>query len=320
MREPQPQELNLCPEERTQTTEGDEASAPANPGDLNDLAGTEWIKLTKSWFIADSKRYRKNECTELHPARYPEEMVSQFLSFFTKRDAWVLDPFCGSGATLVSCVETGRRGIGVELSNNYAQIAGRRLAQLAPEDLISVIQADARGVGEGSFWREVAGPERNAEGLPQFDFIMTSPPYWNMLRNSRGGVESTQKVRAKKGLDTHYGDNEADVGSIEDYDEFIESLGEVFDACARLLKPNKYLVCVAQNCRTAHREVKPLAWDLARRISQSLSFQGERIWCQNSKRLGIWGYPRVFVPNYHHHYCLIFRRQEDKGTAGATRA
>jgi hypothetical protein len=41
-----------------------------------------------------------------------------------------------------------------------------------------------------------------------------------------------------------------------------------------------------------------------------LSFQGERIWCQDSKKLGIWGYPTVFVPNYHHHYCLIFRRDD----------
>jgi len=60
--------------------------------------------------------------------------------------------------------------------------------------------------------------------------------------------------------------------------------------------------------------VRMLAWDLARRIERPgraatrWLFQGERIWCQNTKPLGIWGYPAVFVPNYHHHYCLIFRK------------
>lgn len=66
---------------------------------------------------------------------------------------------------------------------------------------------------------------------------------------------------------------------------------------------------MVQNVRDTDGEVKPLAWDLTRRLSQTFSFQGERIWCQNSKPLGIWGYPTVFVPNYHHHYCLIFRNR-----------
>ena len=68
---------------------------------------------------------------------------------------------------------------------------------------------------------------------------------------------------------------------------------------------------VAQNLRDPSGEVRPLAWDLAKRISRSRwQFQGERIWCQNTKPLGIWGYPKIFVPNYHHHYCLIFRKRE----------
>jgi hypothetical protein len=65
---------------------------------------------------------------------------------------------------------------------------------------------------------------------------------------------------------------------------------------------------LAQSLRAPDGIVRPLAWDLARRLSRRLLFQGERIWCQNTKLLGIWGYPRLFVPNYHHHYCLIFRR------------
>jgi len=264
---------------------------------LNDLTGREWIKFTKSWFICDSRRYLKNKDTALHPARYPEEMVSEFVGFFTKPGDWVLDPFCGSGATLVSCQETGRNGVGIELSSGYAQVARQRLLALQFDTENRVLEGDARD----------ASALLASDGPAQFDFVMTSPPYFDMLRKSRGGVESAAKKRAKAGLDTHYSDDRRDLGNITDYEEFVEELGSVFDGFAPLLKAGRYLVVVIQNLRDTDGEVRPLAWDLARRMSRTYSFQGERIWCQNSKPLGIWGYPTVFVPNVHHHYCLIFR-------------
>ena len=280
---------------------------------LNDLTGKEWIKFTRTWFVCDSPRYWKNRNTELHPARYPEELVTEFLQFFTKSGGWVLDPFAGSGATLVACRETGRNGVGVELNPKYVAVIRQRLATLLDfEDEIHPIQGDAMDLSEPSFWqqqelRDLSLLEGDA-GLPLFDFLMTSPPYWNMLRKSRGGVESKQKVRGKQGLDTHYSDLPADLGNIHDYDEFVERLGQVFDGLLPLLKPEKYLTIVVQNLRAPGGDVKPLAWDLTRRVSQTFQFQGEKIWCQNTKMLGIWGYPKTFVPNYHHHYCLIFRK------------
>jgi SAM-dependent methyltransferase len=297
---------------------------------LNDLTGTDWIKFTKTWFelgsdadperlpieaerswlIVDSRRYHKNRDTELHPARYPEELVREFLLFFTKKGEWVLDPFAGSGATLVACLETGRNGVGVELSPKYAAVSQRRIARGSLESVVAVKQGDAARVGETDFWGNAACPGLPVGdgGLPTFDFVMTSPPYWDMLRHSRGGVESTHKKRAKRGLDTVYSDDPADLGNTETYEEFIRKLCGILSDAGRLVRPGRYLVVVAQNLRAPGGEVVPLAWDIQRGLDGPLQFQGERIWCQNSKSLGIWGYPKVFVPNYHHHYCLIFRR------------
>ena len=280
--------------------------------ELNDLTGAEWLRFTKTWFICDSGRYRQNRDTELHPARYPEELVAEFVRFFTKSGGWVLDPFCGSGATLVACREQGRNAVGIELAARYAEVARRRLEQGELLSTALVIHGDARQVACPDLWRDLSStgvsPVSDASAaLPQFDFLITSPPYWDMLHHSRGGVKSKQKQRVEQGLDEVYSPDPADLGNLSDYDQFLDELGQVFDGCAQVLKPGKYLVVVAQNLRTPAGEVAPLAWDLARRISRSFSFQGERIWCQNSKPLGIWGYPKVFVPNYHHHYCLIFR-------------
>ncbi len=131
-----------------------------------------------------------------------------------------------------------------------------------------------------------------------------------MLRTSRGGVFSKHKQRAAKGLDTEYSNAADDLGNLADYDEFVLALSRVFTGLARCVKPSRYLVIVAQNLRDPSGNVRPLAWDLAKRLGRSRwQFQGERIWCQNTKPLGIWGYPKIFVPNYHHHYCLIFRKR-----------
>ena len=279
---------------------------------LNDLTGKEWIKFTRTWFVCDSPRYWKNKDTELHPARFPEEMVAEFLRFFTKRGGAVLDPFAGSGATLVACAENERLGVGIELSPRYARTAERRVSDAASPQ--SVLRGDAREAGTAAFWEsrreqfEAAGIEFR-RGLPQFDFVITSPPYWRMLGTSRGGVFSKHKQRAAGGLDTVYSESGDDLGNITDYAEFVRALAKVFAGLRKCVKPDKYLVVVAQNLRDPDGEIRPLAWDLARAIGRAWQLQGERIWCQNTKPLGIWGYPRVFVPNYHHHYCLIFRKR-----------
>jgi len=297
---------------------------------LNDLTGTEWIKFTKTWFeleseshpqqapiepsrswlIVDSPRYHRNRPTELHPARYPEELVREFIQYFTKAGEWVLDPFAGSGATLVAALETGRNSVGIELAARYAAIAGKRVSQGSPQGAACVQTGDARHLADPAFWQGEAPPglPMGEEGLPVFDFVMTSPPYWDMLHHSRGGVESTHKRRAKKGLDTAYSDDPADLGNMDSYEEYLRQLCGILAEAGRLLRPERYLVVVAQNLRAPDGSIVTLAWDIQRELGRALQFQGERIWCQNSKRLGIWGYPRVFVPNYHHHYCLIFRR------------
>ena len=286
---------------------------PSIRNKLNDLTGTEWIKFTRTWFVCDSHRYFRNKNTELHPARYPEEMVAEFLRFFTKSGGWVLDPFAGSGATLVSCAEEGRHGVGIELSARYAEVIRRRVHNTAPRQ--TVLAGDARGVLAPELW-EVNRIALAVEGLPfidelpVFDYSISSPPYGAMLHTSRGGVYSKQMQRADQGLDTNYStDDDADLGNIADHEAFVTELGAIYRKVARLLKPDGYLTIVMQNYRASHGEVIPLAWELTRELSRDLLFQGERIWCQNTKPLGIWGYPSIFVPNYHHHYCLIFRNR-----------
>lgn len=60
-----------------------------------------------------------------HSTQKPDELVQQLLPAAIG-DGPILDPFLGSGTTAVACIKTGRRCIGIELSEAYCAIAARR--------------------------------------------------------------------------------------------------------------------------------------------------------------------------------------------------
>ncbi|HEY4001727.1 MAG TPA: DNA methyltransferase [Candidatus Xenobia bacterium] len=262
---------------------------------LNHLSGREWIKFTRTWFVHDPPRRSADEMG--HPAKYPEGVVEPFIEFFTRVGQVVLDPFAGVGSTLVAADRLERVSVGVEIVPEFAQVAQERLAASPRAHLL---------VGDSRRLREhLAGV-----GIEQVDFTMTSPPYWDMLSKSRGGVLSVHKKRRQKGLAIEYSAQPENLGNLTDYRSFLQVMGDILGEVHRVTRPGGYMVVVVQNMRTPEGEVQPYAWDLTATVRErGWLFQGERIWCQDNKALGIWGYPSVFVPNYHHHYCLIFRRR-----------
>lgn len=72
--------------------------------------------------------YKKGkESRDEHHATFPESLPKYFIQYFTKPNDLILDPFLGSGTTLVACKELHRRGVGIEISEKYCEIAVRRL-------------------------------------------------------------------------------------------------------------------------------------------------------------------------------------------------
>ena len=269
-----------------------------NPNNkLNDLTGKEWIKFSKSWFIHTPPRRNDNEI--LHPAKYPESLVSEFIKFFTKKNAWVLDPFLGSGSTLIAAGELNRNGIGIELNNKYFNISKKRInAKKFSKKLIPL-------KGNSLKLKEVLN--KNSFTKRKFDFIITSPPYWNQLeRNSM-----RQKVRSEKGLDTKYSKSKNDIGNLSDYEEFLEQQAQIFDQVYDVTKNKAYLVIITNNIYFKSK-LFPLAYDtaisLTKRGEKSWVLKDEKIWLHNDKPLIALGINSAWVGNRHHQYCLIFRK------------
>ncbi|MBU0459707.1 MAG: site-specific DNA-methyltransferase [Nanoarchaeota archaeon] len=273
---------------------------------LNELSAQEWLKFTKTWFVHNPPPRKKNEV--LHPAKYPESMIEEFVKFFTKKGQLVFDPFLGTGSTLVACHNAERNGVGIELQEKYSQIARQRLQEMESQlKLVDdgarlnckqlVIQGDSFKIAD--YWKEYS--------LPEIDFLITSPPYGPML--NKKGLAS--KEREDKGLDTKYSEEEQDLGNVQDYDLFVEKLVDLFSGMKKLLKVGAYLVVILQNYREGS-EFRTLAWDFAASMRKHFTLSGVKVWCQDNKTLYPYGYRYSFVPNVHHHYCLIFKKVEEK--------
>jgi DNA modification methylase len=279
-----------------------------NRNKLNELSGKDWIKFTKSWFV--HRPQPRGDQKVRHPASFPESLVREFILFFTKRRQVIVDPFLGTGSTLVAAVEAGRSGVGFEIAEKYARISRRRItaAQDSGENSArpsqrkstwaKVIRADSNRLSE--IWKE--------KKYPPADYCITSPPYWNQLK--RNSIR--QKTRVVKGLDTDYSDDPDDIGNIGDYHEFLTSMKQHFDEVYKVMRPKGYLTVITNNV-FAEGRMYPLAFDTVSTLSQepyAWTPKDERVWCQDDKSLLPLGVYNAWVGNRHHQYCLIFRKEE----------
>lgn len=74
--------------------------------------------------------YMATECANRgHSATFPKELPAWFIKLFTKEGDIVLDPFIGSGTTALACVELQRHYIGIELNDEYHQLAKDRIVE-----------------------------------------------------------------------------------------------------------------------------------------------------------------------------------------------
>lgn len=99
----------------------------------NDFADCElaWTNLDKAvrriqWLW--NGMIRKDNEERFHPTQKPIEVMKWCIGFLPNSET-ILDPFMGSGTTLVACAKLGRKGIGIELEPKYFDIACRRVEE-----------------------------------------------------------------------------------------------------------------------------------------------------------------------------------------------
>lgn len=257
----------------------------------NDLDGRTWTRYSIS--IWSDIRKTPEEIALGHPAIFPQQLVTRLIECFTRSDEKViLDPFMGSGSTIVAADRMGKTGIGFETSAEYYNLAARRLYNrelFQTSELTSQLYlADARRM------LEFLKPE-------SVDLVITSPPYWDVL---------SQKRTADYKETRDYGEAPGDLSQIADYNAFLKELSQVFEKVYQVLKPSKYCIVIVMDLRKKDR-FYPFHSDIAD-FMQEIGFIYDDIiiWDRRHEynNMRPLGYPSVFRINKAHEYILIFKK------------
>ncbi|MCE1168213.1 MAG: site-specific DNA-methyltransferase [Sphingobacteriia bacterium] len=269
---------------------------------LNDLSSKEWLSETVTVFTQKGlgKSNAHAQIEKQHPAPFSFQDVGRLIRFFTKEGDCVLDPFVGVASTLKACAVEHRIGYGFELNDKYYQLGNQRLElEISPDEIYrnkqNLLHGDCRDL-----------LKKCTDQM--FDFLITSPPYWNILDTVDHKVKQT---RIADKLDSKYSTSEKDYGNIETYEDFINELSYFFDSCSRVLKSRKYMVVIVSDFRKKDKFYL-FHSDLSKEIEAlgNFSLKGVRILHQKFKSIYPYGYPFSFVPNIHHQYVLILQKNK----------
>jgi DNA modification methylase len=252
------------------------------------------------WIIPQPPARDEDEI--LHPAKYPETLIERFIKMFTSEGDSVFDPMVGTGSTVLAAIQNERDGYGIDLNEQYVEIAQDRVddeyrmtlsGEIEPYADNNIIQADATELDD-----------LELDCVP-FDYVVTSPPYWSMLNNS--GSENQQE-RRESGLPLTYSESESDVGNIEEYSDFLDTLESIYRQVSKKLDADGYLTVVVKNVKRNHI-IYPLAWDLVERLcvnSGNYRYIGSTLWCQDDIGVKPFAVGTHWVSNTLHNYCLHF--------------
>ncbi|MBL9066154.1 MAG: site-specific DNA-methyltransferase [Sphingopyxis sp.] len=269
---------------------------------LNDLTAKEWIPETISVWNQRGlgAGHPDAQIERQHPAPFSFTDVGRLVRFFTKSGQTVLDPFVGVGSTLKACALDGRNGIGIELNPEFAKLSHKRLAaetdQARHDVAQTILEGDARvhlrGIGDETI-----------------DFVVTSPPYWSILKKED---HKAKQERIGKGLVTDYGSDPRDLANIGDYNEFLKELASIFGECARVLKSGGHMAIIVSDFREKSKYIMFHA-DLAQAlVDYGLEMRGLTSLYQRHKKVFPYGYPYSYVPNIHNQFILILQKPKRK--------
>ena len=262
---------------------------------LNDLPGRVWIQETKSNWKQKGlgKSHPHTFYERLHPAPFSYQDVGRLIRFFTKSNDQVLDPFCGIGSTLKACAFLDRKGTGVELSSTWAELAEERLiVEVGNHHNQKVICEDIR----------TALSDFRSQ---QFQFVVTSPPYWNIL--TKAGDHKVKEARIANNLATQYSNSQQDLGNIKEYEGFLNELTNICRQVATKIEDKRYMAIIVSDFR--HGSLfYPFHSDLYHNLcDDTIKLVGISTLEQTHKRLYPYGYPFCYIPNIHHQYILLFQ-------------
>ncbi|MFI3227203.1 MAG: DNA methyltransferase [Clostridia bacterium] len=200
----------------------------------NDLDMSHWKEYTDIytdtlWQI--DKRDNSGAHSGSYHGNFVPQIPHQLLSRYTKQGDWVLDPFMGSGTTLIEGQRMHRNVIGIELQREVAKEAYYRIqSEENDKTTTKICVGDSRNINIEKTLSEI--------GINKIQFVILHPPYWDIVK---------------------FSDNINDLSNSETLDNFLDNFSQVIDNTCKHLEKNRYCAVVIGD-KYANSQIVPLGF------------------------------------------------------------
>src|SRR3989344_7059365 len=251
---------------------------------LNCLVAKEWLKSQIGvWqFNYESRDVRDKN---LHPATFPISLSKKIIELFTHKGELVLDPFVGSGTTLVAAQDTDRNAVGFDLQKKYIDLCKSRLSntRLMSNSKQVALMDDALNINSYLQNESVR-------------LIWTSPPYANLLNRPRKNKSRRDRDNGQLGKVEQYSQDPNDLGVLE-LEEYTQVMGDIFEKLLPLLKPKGHCVINVPDMWWENKRITihiSLVEELRRR---GYELRNIIIWDRTNivNGIGIFGWPSNYI-------------------------
>ena len=279
---------------------------------FNGLSASEWASLSRSvWNDVSSARQKKHL---KHGATYPEKLCDRLISMYSKQGDTVLDPFLGTGTTVVAAVKNNRNGIGIELTERFFSVATDSINEVLNSSQLSLL-SDEQDLGTADIRKGDCCEVLKSIEDDTVQLTITSPPYADLIHKVVEDRTLHHKnsafVTENNATTNIYSDNEKDLGNMS-MDEYIKKVEIIMSELYRVAKPGGYNAWVVKDFRDTKNKIPYI--DLHSKIAYAGEKAGFKyhdliIWDQNQHRkLVLLGYPSVFYVNQNHSYIVVLRK------------
>ena len=256
----------------------------------NDLDMSKWkdyddITTDTLWII--DKRDNSGAHTGSYHGNFVPQIPNQLFRRYTKKGEWILDPFMGSGTSLIEAQRLGRNSVGIELQDEVAKEAHNRILSEHNDECSGRIC-----VGDSRSYDIRQAMQKS--GVKSFQFVLFHPPYWDIIK---------------------FSDNPSDLSNSDSLESFINNFGTVIDNCCQYLDRNRYCAVVIGD-KYANSQVIPLGFECMNLFIKK-GYLLKAILVKNfgetkgkSNKQGIWRY-RALASDFYifkHEYIFIFKK------------
>ena len=256
----------------------------------NDLDPQKWkdyedVKTDSLWLI--EKRDNSGAHSGDYHGNFVPQIPHQLFTRYTKKGDWILDPFMGSGTSLIEAQRMGRNSIGIDLLPGVVQEANERIQTEHRDDCVAkAVSGDSRYLDMDKLMESV--------GIKKVQFVIMHPPYWDIIK---------------------FSENPNDLSNTASLQDFLNAFGDVIDNSTKNLERNRYCACVIGD-KYANSQVVPLGFYCMYKFLEK-GFLLKAIIVKNfgetkgkSNQQGIWRYRAISNDFYifKHEYIFVFKK------------